>query len=280
MFLSDETMKHLGAAEQFFKDLPENAFELLLNVLTCLLVFVVGVFLTRLLRKIVKKAMKKAKAEEGAISFVDSFLKLLLYFVLVAFIAIQFGVDTAAIATILGSVSVAIGLAVQGSLSNLAGGILILVLKPFKIGDYIIEANGKEGKVIDIAVFYTKLETYNREVVILPNGTLANSTITNLTANPLRRIQKNFSVSYGTDIEEARTVILNCLEEIEQIKKNEPIRIGIQEMKDSAVELVVTFFVENDEYWNMYYLVPEKVKRAFKENNIEIPYPQMDIHMK
>ena len=176
-----------GVIKQFLYDMPEKALHLGIRVLLALVFFFVGSQLIKLLRKLVKKSMTKADVELGAIQFVDSFLKTALYIVLILLLANSFGMDAASIVALLGSAGVAIGLAIQGSLSNLAGGVLILTLKPFRVGDYIQEsATGKEGTVTEIQIFYTKLLTVDNKTVILPNGTLANNSLVNITAQKFR----------------------------------------------------------------------------------------------
>ena len=170
-----------GFIEEFLSQLPEKAFHLGLRVVLAGLAFLVGVQLIRILRHVIKKALGRSRIEESAMRFIDSFIKFGLYFVLILMIASSLGVDAASILAILGSASVAIGLAVQGSLSNFAGGVLLLILKPFMAGDYIKDGLGNEGTVDAVDIFYTQLVTPDNRVVVLPNGTLANGTITNFT---------------------------------------------------------------------------------------------------
>ena len=168
--------------QNFLESLPEKALHLGVRVLLSVLVFVIGVQLIKLIRRILKKSLKRARADLGVVQFLDSLVKTVLYVVLVFTIATGFGVDAASIVALVGSAGVAVGLAVQGSLSNFAGGVLILLLKPFKVGDYIKEDNkGNEGTVTEIQLFYTKLTTVDNRIIILPNGTLANTSMTNVT---------------------------------------------------------------------------------------------------
>ena len=163
-----------GVIEKFLQELPEKAFHLGLRIVLAILALLIGMQLIRLVRSVMKRGLRRGKVEENAIHFIDSFVKYALCFVLIIFIASWMGVDATSIVAILGSASVAIGLALQGSLSNMAGGILLLCLKPFVVGDYIMDAQGMEGTVTAIDVFYTRLHTFDDKVIVLPNGTLAN----------------------------------------------------------------------------------------------------------
>ena len=172
----------IGIIEKFLQQLPEKTFQLAIRVVLALLVFFLGIQLIKFVRRVVRKSLTRARADIGVIQFLDSFIKVGLYVVLIMFVLTGFGVDAASIIAVMGSVGVAIGLALQGSLSNLAGGVLILLLKPFHVGDYIIEDNNKnEGVVSEIQIFYTKLTTPDNRIIVLPNGALANTSLTNVT---------------------------------------------------------------------------------------------------
>lgn len=171
--MSDMEYVDRGIIEKFLEELPEKAFRLGIRIVLAFLVLLIGIQMIRLVRSILRKALKRGRVDESAVRFIDSFVKYGLYFLLVILIASWMGVDAASIIALLGSASVAIGLALQGSLSNLAGGVLILILKPFTIGDYIRDGQGNEGTVDTIDVFYTHLVTPDNKAVVLPNGTLA-----------------------------------------------------------------------------------------------------------
>ena len=176
-----------GVIEGFLEELPSKALNLGVKVLLCVLLFLIGVRLISLFRKMLQRSMQRAGAEEGVRSFVDSFVKAALYVLLIFMMLSWFGVDTASIVALVGSAGVAIGLAIQGSLSNLAGGVLIMLLKPFKVGDFIKEdTHGNMGTVTEIQIFYTKLSTIDNQVVILPNGSLANTSLTNASGRCMR----------------------------------------------------------------------------------------------
>lgn len=267
--------------ENFLQELPDKALRLGVRVLLAVIVFFIGTQLIKIVRKILKKSMKRANAEVGVTQFVDSFVKAALYILLIFMIAGGFGVDAASIVAVIGSAGVAIGLALQGSLSNFAGGVLILLLKPFKVGDYIIEdTNKNEGTVEEIQMFYTKLVTPDNKVIILPNGTLANTSLTNVTACKMRRVDIKIGISYESDIRQAKQVITDILREDEDTLKERELFVYVDELGSSQITLGVRCWFMNEDYWEGRWRITEEIKYALDANDILIPYPQMDIHIK
>lgn len=271
----------IGVIKNFLLyQLPEKALNLGVRVLLAVVCFMVGVQVIKLLRKIIKKAMTKADAEIGAIQFIDSFLKVALYVVLVLLLATSFGVDAASIVAVIGSAGVTIGLALQGSLSNLAGGVLILLLKPFKVGDYIVEsATGLEGTVKEIQIFYTKLSTADNRTVILPNGTLANTSLVNVSTAATRRVDIVVGVSYNADLQKAKDVLMSVLSSDELVLKEEPMQVFVNELGASSVDLGVRCWVKKEDYWTVKWRVTENCKLMLDKNGIEIPFNQLDVHV-
>ena len=268
-----------GVIEKFLEELPEKAFHLGLRVVLAGLAFLMGVQLIRLIRKILKKTLERSKADISAMNCIDSFVKFALYFLLVLTIASGLGVDAASILAIVGSAGVAIGLALQGSLSNLAGGVLILVLKPFRVGDYIEDSNNRAGIVESIDIFYTHLLTYDNIAIVLPNGTLANGTITNYTQSELRRVIVPVSISYQADVKEARKVLLEALKEDPSVRKDKEMRVLVDALADSGVNLLVRCWVKQDDYWETKWRLTELVKDTLDEAGISIPFPQLNVHI-
>lgn len=274
-----EEIKQPGVVENFLLELPEKALRLGVRVLLALLAFTIGVQLIRLIRKIVRKSMTRAGAETGAVQFVDSFIKAALYVLLVLMIASSFGVDAASIVAVLGSAGVAIGLAVQGSLSNLAGGVLILLLKPFRVGDYIQEsATGYEGTVTEIQIFYTKLLTPDNKAIILPNGQLANNSIVNASQKD-RRMDIIVGVSYKADLMRAKEVLETVLREDEAVIKDKDMLVFVSELGSSSVILSVRCWFSKEDFWPGKWRVTENCKLALDAAGIEIPYNQLDVHV-
>lgn len=269
-----------GVIREFLNRLPEKAFRFGLRVLLAVVFFIIGVNLIKFIRKIIRKSMTRANAEVGVIQFADSFTKATLYVLLVTFLASSFGLDAASVVAVLGSAGVAIGLAVQGSLSNLAGGVLILALKPFKVGDYIKEGySDKEGTVTEIQIFYTKLVTPDNQTVILPNGNLANNSLVNVTTQEARRMDISVGISYKADLKKAKEVLLRVLTEDEAVLKDRDMIVFVNELADSSVQLGVRCWFKQEEFWKGKWRVTENCKLTLDENGIEIAYNQLDVHL-
>lgn len=268
-----------GVIEKFLQELPERAFHLGLRVVLAALAFLVGVQLIRLIRHVLKKALDKSRVDNSAVSFIDSFVKFGMYFILVLTIASSLGVDAASIIALLGSASVAIGLAVQGSLSNFAGGVLLLILKPFAPGDYIRDGAGNEGAVENIDVFYTHLITPDHKSIVLPNGTLANGTITNFTKCPTRRLDILVGISYKDDIKRAKEVLINLLKADPSVLKDEDMMVFVDTLGESSVILNLRCWTSQSDYWTAKWRLTEEAKYTLDEAGINIPYPQIDVHV-
>ena len=276
----DEINKNLSLIEKALEQLPSKAIALGLRVTFTVILFLIGTKLINIIRKILKKTLEKAYIEIGIIQFLDGFVKSILYVLLILTLAGNFGFDAASIVALLGSVGVAIGLAIQGSLSNLAGGVLILLLKPFKVGDYIIEdSNKNEGIVKEISIFYTKLQTVDHKIIVLPNGLLANSSLTNVTSYHTRMVDLRFGISYNADIKEAKKVIKDVLESDEMVIKDEPITIFVDSLGSSDVVIGARCYCKTENYWPLRWRLIENVKVSLDTANIEIPYQQVSIHM-
>ena len=269
-----------GAVQEFLSALPEKALNLGLRIFLAAVFFLIGVRLIKLLRKIIRKSMERTNAELGVIQFVDSFVKATLYVVLVMGLASSFGLDAASVVAVLGSAGVAIGLAVQGSLSNLAGGVLILALKPFRVGDYIKESySSQEGTVTEIQIFYTKLLTPDNQTVILPNGNLANNSLVNITMQEARRMDITVGISYRADLKKAKEVLSRILEEDEAVLKDRDRLVFVSELGSSSVVLGVRCWFRQEDFWQGKWRITENCKLKLDENGIEIPYNQLDVHL-
>lgn len=269
-----------GVLQKYLQELPDKALRFGVKILLAVIVLIVGIQIIKLLRRIVCKSMQRANADTGVVQFVDSFLKAVLYILLFFMIASGFGLNTASIVALLGSAGVAIGLAVQGSLSNFAGGVLILLLKPFKVDDYIIiSGNANEGTVMEIQLFYTKLVTVDNHVVIIPNGELTTSNIINMSTLSERRINISVSIAYDADIRTAKEVIRSVLEQDAAVLKDKEHFVFVDELADSGVNLKVRCWSRNEDYWETKWRLTENVKYALDEAGISIPFPQMDVHL-
>lgn len=268
-----------GAVSEFLQELPQKALGLGIRIVLAIVVFFIGVQIIKLLRRILKKSLKRAKADVGVIQFLDSLTKAVLYVVLVFMIASGFGVDAAGIVALLGSAGVAIGLAIQGSLSNFAGGVLILLLKPFKVGDYIKEDNGgNEGTVSEIQLFYTKLTTPDNRVIILPNGTLANTSMTNVTQADERRLDILVGIAYDSDIGKAKEALTGMLQEDDATLKEKEMFVFVDSLADSSIQLGIRCWVKKEDYWEAKWRLTENTKYTLDAAKIVIPFPQVGVH--
>lgn len=277
---TQEAVKQVNQLTQYVQDSIPGLITFGLKVLAALVAFFIGRLVIRWIRKIVRRSFERSGADKGVEQFVDSLLKYGLYALLVFSLISSLGFDTTSVAAVLASGGVAIGLALQGSLSNFAGGVLILLLKPFVVGDYIIEdTNGKEGTVKEIQIFYTKLSTIDNKTIVIPNGMLTNNSITNATAKDERQLDLRVGISYDADIRQAKNVIEELLVKDECIIKNEQINVFVHELADNAVVLGIRAWVKNEEYWTTRWRLLEEIKLSLDENGIEIPYPQMTVHM-
>ena len=250
-----------------------------IKLLIAIIIFVVGAKLINSLAKWIKKSPKLDKIDNSLRSFLGSFSKIALYIVLIITVAMILGVPATSFITILASCGVAIGLALQGSLSNFAGGIMILLFKPFKVGDYI-EASGESGTVAEITVVYTIILTTDNKRITIPNGTLTNSVIENYSSEKTRRVDLTFTTSYDNDIEKTKKILLDVASSHPKALKDPEPFVRLSAHSDSALTYTVRIWCNNEDYWDVHFDTTEKVKKAFDENGIEIPYPQMDVHVK
>ncbi len=269
-----------GIIEKFLSELPEKLFNLGLRIVLAVLVLLMGIQLIKLIRKVLKKALVKSKIDESAVRFIDSLTKYALYFLLIIIIASWMGVDAASIIAVLGSAGVAIGLAVQGSFSNFAGGVLLLILKPFSVGDYIKDGLGNEGIVKAIDVFYTQLVTPDNKTIVLPNGTLANGCITNFSECKMRRMDIAVSIAYDEDIRTAKKVLEKVLAEEKGVQENLEKLVFVEALAENGVTLNIRCWADNAEYWKVKWRLTENIKYALDDAGIKIPFTQVDVHVK
>lgn len=250
------------------------------SVIIVALFLFIGFKLVRLLIKVIKKSMERHHVEASVGGFIVSFIRILLYILVFVSAAGIMGFDVTSFVTILGTASLSVGLALQGSLSNLAGGVLLLVLKPFVVGDYIIENAGKqEGTVVSIDIFYTRLRTADNKIVVIPNGNLSASSLINVTTEGKRRLDIVVGISYDADIREVRTLLLELLKKDDRILKDEKIDIFVDNFDASAINMGIRVWTSSEHYWQLKWDLLEKIKYAFDEKKIAIPYQQVDIHV-
>mgnify|MGYP000905315988 FL=1 len=251
-----------------------------IKVVLALVFFFIGRIVIRWLQKLVEHSLQRGNADRGVIQFISSLLKFSLYALLVFIIATNLGIESSSVAALIASAGVAIGLALQGSLANFAGGVLILLMKPFVVGDYIIEDTQKnEGTVKEIQIFYTKLSTVDNKIIVIPNGTLANSSLTNVTARPERQLDLRVNISYQADLKKAKSLLEELLAKDTSVIHDEDSTVFVDSLGDSAVTLGLHAWVKTADYWNTRCRLLEKIKLAFDKEKVEMPYHQLAVHM-
>ena len=251
------------------------------RVLLAILVYVIASKLIHKLCKIIVASMKRANADTGVTQFVSSFVKATLYGLLIITIATSFGVKESSIAALLASSGVAIGLALQGGLSNLAGGVIILILRPFVVGDYIIECTDKqEGTVVKIYLFYTTLSTVDNRRITIPNGNLTSASIVNVTARDQRKLEIKVEIAYSSDLKKAKGILERLLHEDEHVLSDQEMQVFVDELGASGIMLGLRAWVNTEQYWPTKWRLNEEIKLAFDEEGIEIPFPQMEVHIR
>lgn len=276
-----EQMKKPGVVRTYLEGLVPDLLAFLFQVVIACVVYAIGVKLIKLFRKLVRKWLDKKDADKGVKQFMDELVKCIGYFFLIVIILSLFGIATTSVMAIAGSAGLTVGLALQGSLANFAGGVLILMLKPFKVGDYIVEdSHGNEGTVTEISIFYTKLKSVDNKIIVIPNGILANSSLTNVTYSEKRRIDLEVGVSYSADLKKTKAVIEQLLLSEERRLKDEAVQVFVSELGDSSVIIGARVWVPTDLYWDIRWALTEEMKNALDENGIEIPFPQLDVNVK
>ncbi len=265
--------------ENIMNTLFQKAMSAGLSIIYALIILVVGLKLTKFLISMLKKGKFFGKLDPTASSFIISLLSILLKALVFITAAVVLGIPMTSFITILASCGVAIGLALQGSLANFAGGLMLLIFKPFHVGDYI-ESNGIEGTVKGISVLYTVITTADNKNVTLPNGNLTNAAVINYSANDKRRISFSFSASYSSDIDTVKRLLLEVSAQNENVLTDPAPAAFVSEHRDSSVVYLLNVWCMTDKFWDVKLSIPEAVKKSFDANGIEIPFPQLDIHTK
>ncbi len=274
-----EVAENPGIIRTYFENLVPDLLNFALQVVVAIIVYGISVKVISMIVKLARKTLEHRNADVGVIQFLCSVIKYCLYFILFMVILNLFGVATTSAVAVLGSCGVAVGLALQGSLSNFAGGVLILLLKPFVVGDYIIEGSN-EGTVYEISIFYTKLKTADNKVIVIPNGNLSNSSLTNMSHMDRRRVDVVIGIAYEADIRTAKEVLYEVADkDPARIKEEEPLVI-VDNLGASSVDIGVRIWVPTELYWEAKWRLMENMKYALDEHGISIPYPQLDVKIK
>lgn len=253
----------------------------LINALLAILVFFIGRFVIKRLMKMMRRIIEHSHIDVGIRRFLLSLMQVSMYIVLIIIICAVCGIQSASFVAVLGSGGVAISLAMQGALSNLAGGVTILLVRPFKVGDYILEEinNGVEGTVQKIDLFYTQLMTVDNKTIMIPNGTLTNSRIINVTSQNKRRVDFQIGISYDADIDRAKELLWKLIRANDKVLQEEEHRVIVKELEASQVTLEARVWVATGDYWDVMFYLNENVKKCYDQEGITIPYNQLDVHI-
>lgn len=264
--------------ENIIKEIQLIATTYGLRIVGALLTIIIGIWIAKLLAKTLGKVLKKKNVDETLTRFLISLVRIgLIAFILIS-AASQIGIETASFVAVIGAAGLAIGFALQGSLSNLAAGVMLIIFKPIKVGDFI-EGGGGSGSVESVGIFVTTLLTPDNKVIYIPNSTLTGGNITNYSAKDTRRVDMVFGIGYEDDIDKAKNVIKSVLENDSRILKDPASQIVLSELGDSSVNFNVRPWVNKADYWGVYFDVHEKIKKKFDEEKISIPFPQRDVHV-
>ncbi|WP_318309557.1 mechanosensitive ion channel family protein [Flagellimonas crocea] len=270
-------MKELENYQEYADHAIEWVVGIVPNIVTAIVIFFVGLWVITFINKMVRRFFKKKDYDETLESFLQSFISITLKALLFVLVITQLGVKTSSLVAIVGAAGLAIGLALQGSLANFAGGVLILIFKPFKVGDWI-SAQGVDGSVKEISIFNTKLSTFGNQIAIIPNGQLSNGNIINYNMENTRRDKIDVGIGYGSNIKEAKDILLQICADNPSINTEPAPEVYVGALADSSVNLTLRFWANNDVFWPAHFYVIEQTKLRFDAAGIEIPFPQRVMH--
>jgi len=270
-------MEELGTYQEYLDKAAAWFLTIVPHVVIAIVILVVGLWIIRFINKIVRRFFDHKEYDEALETFLQSFISVALKALLFVIVITQLGVESTSLVAIVGAAGLAVGLALQGSLSNFAGGVLILLFKPFRVGDWI-SAQGADGSVKEINIFYTKLNTFGNQIAVIPNGKLSNDNIINYSAENTRRDKIEVGIGYSSDIKKAKDVLLKICSENKNIEKEPAPEVYVAALADSSVNLTLRFWAKNENFWAAHWHVMEEMKHRFDAENIEIPFPQRVIH--
>ena len=267
-----------GALQQLLQSITPSLTKLVFNIVISIIIFFIGKKLIGFLLKLLDKFLAKTSIDVGVSKFLSSAARTCMYAILIFMIVGQLGVNTASIVTVMGAAGLAISMSLQGSLANVAGGILILLMKPFRVGDYVMTSFG-DGTVQAIGLVYTTITTVDNRVLTIPNGTLANSAVTDASMMPERRLDISVGISYDSDIRKAKEIMEEVYRSCPAVIVDKGINVHVSSLGDSAVVIEAFGWVPGSEFLSSKWYVTEEIKLRFDEGGIKIPYPQMDVHL-
>lgn len=264
--------------ETFINDLPNILAKYGLSIIGALITLIIGLWLSKMLTKLVVKLLNKKEIDATVVNFLSSLFKTALYAVVVLATLGQLGIETTSFIALIGAAGLAVGFALQGSLSNFAAGVMLIVFRPFKAGDFITTA-GESGIVENVQMFITTLRTPDNKTIFIPNAKITSDNITNFSTKPTRRVDMLFGIGYGDDIDKAKKIIADMLEADSRVLKDPATQIVVSELADSSVNITVRAWANATDYWALYFDTTENVKKAFDEQGVSIPFPQRDVHL-
>lgn len=266
-----------GNFEQILDQIIHFSIDAGKSILLATLIYVVGRFLISVINRLTAQMMERRKLDPTIQSFLRSFINILLTILLIISVVSALGVNTTSFAALLASAGVAVGMALSGNLQNLAGGLIVLLFKPYRVGNYI-DANGVSGTVKEIQIFHTLLVTVDNKVIYVPNGALSSGSITNYSLNELRRVDWKIAVDYGSDMDLVRKTLLSIIQADERILSDPEPFIVLGELADSSVNIVLRLWTKNENYWGVYFDMNEKIYNTFNRVGITFPFPQITVH--
>lgn len=271
-------IENLGLTKENWEYFLKWVWDFVPSLLSAIVIFFIGIWVINLFSKGLRKFFQKRDYDETLERFLYDLINLGLKVLLIILVITQLGVQTSSLVAILGAAGLAVGLALQGSLANFAGGVLILFFKPFKIGDFI-EAQGTSGTVKEITIFTTKLNTFGNQLVIIPNGKLSNDNITNYSAENKRRNKIDIGISYSSNIKQAKDILLELVNEQEAVIKDPLPEVVVSSLGDSSVSLSIRYWASNEDFWAIHFYTMEQAKKRLEENGISIPFPQREVRI-
>ncbi len=256
----------------------EGMVEFIVRVLVAILFLVIGSKIAKVISKRIQKSKGMMRLNKTIRTFLGHVITICLYIIVSIITIMILGLELSAFSAALASAGLAIGLALQGGLSNIAGGVMVVAFKPFEVGDYV-ETSGVGGTVTDIGIFYTTLTTPDNKKVVIPNGTVSNAVITNYSTHETRRIDFDFTISYTADIDVAKKVLYACAQADERVLTDPAAKVMITAHNDSSIGIRLRVWVKSEDYWDVNFALMEQVKRSFDQFGVEIPFPQLDVHL-
>jgi small conductance mechanosensitive channel len=270
-------MKNLPNYDKHIENAINWLWDIFPDVITAIIILIAGLWFIKFINRLTRKFFDNKDYDLALESFLKQLISIGLKVILFVAVVTQLGVESSSLLAVIGSAGLAIGLALQGSLANFAGGILILFFKPFKIGDFI-SAQGIDGTVKEITIFTTKINTFGNQLAIIPNGQLSNNNIINYNAEETRRDKIDIGIGYSSNIKEAKDILLQICQERTTILKDPEPQVFVGELGDSSVNLTLRFWAKNEDFWEAHFFVMEELKSRFDKANIEIPFPQRVVH--